>query len=179
MYDVRKLGEDSIRANQNRSKGESCIKLGCEKLLLLFFIFSPLFLFGNSDNKRTCFQVFSDKNYNEKSLRDHLRLIQEREEFETKEKSNSIKQSIVEIKRMLPKDSKTQKVLVDSLEFFKSEKHTDIRNEIYSFFKGIAENITTQVSRKLARKISSYTLPKKEQERKKIVEELEPSRPPI
>ncbi|MCY4513431.1 MAG: hypothetical protein OXB86_07060 [Bdellovibrionales bacterium] len=79
--------------------------------------------------------------------------LSETEEFETEE-FNLIKQNLVKsIRETKPKDRKTQRILVDSLELFNSEKQADIRNEIYSFFEDIAKNITIKTARKLAAKI--------------------------
>ena len=52
-----------------------------KKFLLLFFIFSSLFVFGDSRNRGKCHEVFSNflvENYNEKIMHEHLRLIKER-----------------------------------------------------------------------------------------------------
>ena len=50
-----------------------------KKLLFLILIVFPLSLFGNSNDKGQCFQVFFKNNYDEKSMHEHLRLIKKRD----------------------------------------------------------------------------------------------------
>ena len=49
-----------------------------KKSLFLILIVFPLSLFGNSDKKGKCFQVFLKNNYDEKNMHEHLGLIKKR-----------------------------------------------------------------------------------------------------
>ena len=84
------------------------------------------------------------------SLQQCWKAFLNKEEFETEE-DNHIKEKAVEaIREIETKDSKTQNILADSLEFFKGEKKASIRIKIYSLFESISQHITVKVARKLA-----------------------------
>ena len=103
------------------------------------------------------------------------KILFRREEFETEE-DNQIKEKAVKaIKEIDSKSSKTQNILVDSLELFKSKKHSSIRMEIYSFFEIISQHITVKAARKLAKLIRGGLSPKEKEKIIRILKERKPT----
>ena len=84
------------------------------------------------------------------SLQQCWKTFSNKEEFETEEDNQRKEKAIEAIKEIEPKDSKTQNILADNLEFFTGEKKASIRAKIYSLFESISQHITVKVARKLA-----------------------------